>query len=277
MNGGLLQSTLRELKGVTASRNLWLTFGAVVLLFAFTGPFGTMEQLRFLPRLGYWLVLHGLAWTAALIFVVIGDILLKNRLDSVFWRMMIGAILAAIPIGGITQLIDYGWFGEHATASGLATGIVLSAPLCIIFCVITYMTMSAEGQSSRSGKPEPDATHGPVQEAVPATGAMPAEPPPLLRRLKPENRGALQHLSVEDHYTLVRTSRGKELILLRFSDAVGETGTTAGRQVHRSHWVADDFVIAVNRTDGRLSLSLADGTEVPVSRTYAAAVRTRFG
>jgi DNA-binding LytR/AlgR family response regulator len=47
--------------------------------------------------------------------------------------------------------------------------------------------------------------------------------------------------------------------------------------VHRSHWVADDFVAKLNRADGRLSLSLADGTEIPVSRTYAANVRTRFG
>ena len=55
-----------------------------------------------------------------------------------------------------------------------------------------------------------------------------------------------------------------------------ETGTADGMQVHRSHWVAADFVSALNGADGKLSLLLADGTEVPVSRTYAAAVRARF-
>lgn len=76
MNGDALRSALRELKGIAASRNLWLTFGAVVLLFAFTGPFGTLDDTRFLPRLGYWLVLHGLAWSAALICSVLGNALL---------------------------------------------------------------------------------------------------------------------------------------------------------------------------------------------------------
>jgi DNA-binding LytR/AlgR family response regulator len=64
---------------------------------------------------------------------------------------------------------------------------------------------------------------------------------------------------------------------LRFSDALRETGNAAGLQVHRSHWVADDFVAKLNRANGRLSLTLADGTEIPVSRPYAADVRARFG
>lgn len=108
---------------------------------------------------------------------------------------------------------------------------------------------------------------------MPATPA--SQPAPILSRLKPENRGKLLHLSVEDHYTLVRTSRSRKLILIRFSDAIREAGDT-GLQVHRSHWVADDFVSSVDRDNGRLSLALRDGTEIPVGRTYVAEVRERF-
>jgi DNA-binding LytR/AlgR family response regulator len=268
VNDGILQSTLRELKSVAAARNLWLTFGAIVLLFAFTGPFGTLEQLRFLPRFGYWLMLHALAWSAALIFAVLGDVLLEARLGNMLWRMMIGAVVAAIPIGLITEFMQFAWFGESPTAVSIASGIVVAVPLCIIFCAITYMTMSPGGLP-RQALPD--------QVPTPAASSVVIEPPPLLRRLRPENRGQIQHLSVEDHYTLVRTSRGQELILLRFSDALAETGSAAGRQVHRSHWVADDFVRSIKRMDGKLSLSLADGTEIPVSRTYAAEVRAHFG
>jgi hypothetical protein len=272
VNSGVLQSTLRELKGIAASRNLWLTFAAVVLLFAFTGPFGTMEELRFLPRLGYWLGLHLLAWSAALVFSVLGDVLLKDVIAGMLWRMMTGSILAAIPIGLITQLMHYAWFGEIPTAAGIVSDMLFAVPLSIIFCAITYMAMSG-GTSFGEQPPE-----SPAACAVDTTVAPPAaEVPPLLRRLKPENRGQLRHLSVEDHYTLVKTSRGKELILLRFSDALAETGSTAGLQVHRSHWVADDFVAGLNRANGKLSLVLADGTDIPVSRTYAAQVRARFG
>jgi hypothetical protein len=273
VNGSVLQSALRELKGLAASRNLWLTFGAVVLLFAFTGPFGTLEEMRFLPRLGYWLILHGFAWSAALISVVLGDVLLRNLIASMFWRMLIGAACAAIPIGLITQAMGYAWFGTMPRIAGTAAEILLALPLCIIFCVITYMAMSS---GEASGEPRPQADTPPPPDAA-AVAVPAAEAPPLLRRLKPEIRGALQHLAVEDHYTLVKTSRGKELILLRFSDALAETGRTAGLQVHRSHWVADDFVVGVNRVNGKLSLVLADGSEIPVSRTYAAEVRARFG
>jgi len=273
VNSGILQSTLRELKGFAGARNLWLTFGAIVLLFAVTGPFGTMDRMHFLPRLGYWLILHAAAWGAAMICVVLADVLLRDRMTNMFWRMMTGAILAAIPIGAITQMIQLAWFGRIPNAASLATEMVMALPLCIIFCVISFMTMSSGGFLNQ---PAPQTAHLPPPDTLPAQPSVAGAPAPLLQRLKPENRGRLQHLAVEDHYTFVRTSRGRELILLRFSDALRETGGAAGLQVHRSHWVADDFVTALNRTNGKLSLSLADGTEIPVSRTYAADVRARF-
>ena len=273
MNGGVVQSTLRELRTIVASHRLWITFGAVVLLFALTGPFGTLEDLRFLPRLGYWLSLHLFAWTAALVFSVVGDVLLNGLLPSMLMRMLIGSVVAAIPIGIIIELIGYAWYGHAPAAAAIGSDMLFSVPLCVIFCLITYMTMSSEALAPQ--KSETGAMAEPEQSGAPATAAL-VEPPPLLRRLKPENRGLIQHIAVEDHYTLVKTSRGSELILLRFSDALAEVGTTRGLQVHRSHWVADDFVDTVTRVDGRTILRLADGTEVPVSRTYAADVRARL-
>ncbi len=55
---------------------------------------------------------------------------------------------------------------------------------------------------------------------------------------KPENRGPILRLSAEDHYTMTVTSRGRELILIRFSDALSELAETEGTQIHRSHWIA---------------------------------------
>jgi DNA-binding LytR/AlgR family response regulator len=169
--------------------------------------------------------------------------------------------------------MQWAWFGHVPTVIDIVSDMLFAVPLSIIFCVIAYMTMSAEAISS---KPEVR-TEGMTQPARPAYAVTLPEPAPIMRRLKPENRGQLLHLSVEDHYTMVTTNRGRELILLRFSDAVSETGTTAGLQVHRSHWVADVFVKSVNRANGKLTLLLSDGAEIPVSRTYAAEVRTRFG
>jgi DNA-binding LytR/AlgR family response regulator len=112
-----------------------------------------------------------------------------------------------------------------------------------------------------------------------AEAAVPEEASPgasILNRLKPENRGPLLRLSVQDHYTEVVTGRGRELVLLRFADALKETAATPGLRVHRSHWVADAHVESLKRDNGRLLILTRDGTEIPVSRSYAEDVRRRF-
>jgi DNA-binding LytR/AlgR family response regulator len=83
-------------------------------------------------------------------------------------------------------------------------------------------------------------------------------------------------MAVEDHYVHVTTSRGHELVLLRFSDALKEVGDTDGLQVHRSHWVAKSFVDSLKRENGKVTLILKDQKRIPVSRTYADAVRAAF-
>ncbi|MCB1397271.1 MAG: LytTR family transcriptional regulator, partial [Rhodobacteraceae bacterium] len=80
-------------------------------------------------------------------------------------------------------------------------------------------------------------------------------------------------LSVQDHYVEVVTTRGRELLLMRLSDAIAETEGCAGLQVHRSHWVALDQVQAAHRDGARAVLTLSDGREIPVSRTYVPAAK----
>jgi DNA-binding LytR/AlgR family response regulator len=268
VNDTLLQSTLRELKVFSASPRFWITFAAVVLLFAVTGPFETSARLPLAARFGYWFVIHACAWSITILFVILGNLLLETVLDGMFLRMVIGAAIAAFPVGGVILATSHSWFGEALTWSNYAAEVGTTLPLNLILCGITYMTMSNQTEST-----EPVAGF-PQTASAAAEPAEAKSPAPILARLKPDNRGALLHLSVSDHYTLVTTSRGRELILLRFSDAMRETGSVEGLQVHRSHWVARDHIAAINRTSSRTSLTLKDGTEIPVSRTYSGRVRT---
>ena len=57
---------------------------------------------------------------------------------------------------------------------------------------------------------------------------------------------------MSDHYTEVLTAGGRELLLLRFSDALKEVGDTPGIRLHRSHWIADSHVAGIGQRDGRL-------------------------
>lgn len=279
MKRPFLQSTLRELHLVLKAPRLWATFAAVVLIFWVTGPYGTAERLALVPRLGFWLVLHALTWAIAIVSAVFANGILRERVTSGFVRMMIGAAVASIPIGLVTTAIGSVTFSVAPTAAGVLTDIATGLLLSLSFCALTWMTMNKESASELNDTGTLAATTDERghQAFVEPTLHKNTGQVPLLLRLKHANRGVPLHLTVSDHYTEVTTTAGRELILLRFADALGELGPVQGLQVHRSHWVADAHVARLVRDNGRMTIQLGDGTEVPVSRTYAAAVRQRWG
>ena len=274
MDHTFLQSTLRELQVIQRSPRFWATFVTIVLIFALTGPYGTLDRLMPGARLGYWLALHAMAWSIAIVFSIVAEILLRGQIASMFARMMIGSVAAALPIGFGIALIDFAFFGTWPTVAGSLHQSIGSIPLCALFCILSYMTMHRQIAIAAGGADLAEAKT--ISASAPEI--RPGIPqPPILSRLKPENRGALIRLTVRDHYTEVVTARGRELILLRFSDALMEIGNTEGIRLHRSHWVAADHVAGLKRDNGKLFVVARDGMEMPVSRSYAEAVRRRFG
>jgi len=109
-----------------------------------------------------------------------------------------------------------------------------------------------------------------------AAAAPTVVPPKFLERLPLKLRGAeVWAVEAEDHYLRLHTSKGQDLILMRLADAVAELDGIEGLQVHRSWWVARDAIVDARRGDGRATLTLKDGAQVPVSRTYAGELRDR--
>ncbi|CDN48636.1 LytTR family DNA-binding domain-containing protein [Neorhizobium galegae] len=270
MNHSFLSSTLRELQLFTRSWRFWTTFTLVILIFVVTGPYGTLERMTLGVRLGYWLIVHAVTWTIAICLSIMAEILLRNRINHTLARMMIGSLVAALPIGFALGAIDFAFFGHWTEMETGFHRALFALPLCAVFCLLTYTAMHR--QIAEISTPAPPASPSPAA----AQAAWPVSEPEILARLKPQNRGAILRLSVEDHYTDVVTTRGHELVLLRFADALKELGATPGLQVHRSHWVADAHVETLKRDNGKLVLMMKDGTEIPVSRTYMDAVRSRF-
>jgi DNA-binding LytR/AlgR family response regulator len=274
VDGRLLQSTLRESQTFFRSPRLLGTFAVVVLVFAITGPFATAERMPFLARLAYWVLIHAAAWTVAILFSLLAERLLASVLKSVIARMMCGSLAAALPISLAIALVDYGFFAETPTLASVAGAIPNIAPLCVLFCILAYLTMS----DSRRGMDARESGSMPTAPAALGAEAAPCRfPAPLIERLRPDNRGALLRLGVSDHYTEIFTARGRELLLMRFSDALNEVGDTPGLQVHRSHWVADSHVAGIEQRDGRLIVTTKTGERLPVSRTYLSEVRARYG
>jgi len=111
----------------------------------------------------------------------------------------------------------------------------------------------------------PPETHARAENAAPAA---------FLERLPARLHGSeLYAVEAQDHYLRLHTSKGADLILMRLSDAIDELDGIEGAQTHRSWWVARGGVDDARRADGRATIRLKDGAEVPVSRTYVRALR----
>lgn len=85
------------------------------------------------------------------------------------------------------------------------------------------------------------------------------------------------HLRMRDHYVEVHTDRGSDLLLMRFGNASKELGDAEGMQVHRSHWIARAALTKIVRRGGRTVACLANGAEIPISRSYVKALREARG
>lgn len=200
------------------------------------------------------------------------------------------AVMVLGALGGIlaSELVDRGgWFDDRPVVQGMLIAVGLTAPLTVLIWAIT--------SSVFGGHAPPDLGQirwflGPVfvvtsamtalnyvtQRAPPEThaGAGDQAPARFLERLPARLRGAdLFAVQAEDHYLRLHTSKGQDLILMRLSDAVLELEGLEGAQVHRSWWVAREAVIGARRGDGRATLTIRDGSAVPVSRGYARALR----
>ncbi|WP_245295549.1 LytTR family DNA-binding domain-containing protein [Rhizobium rhizosphaerae] len=293
MKQPLLPSALREMQAVLRAPRFWGTFLTIVALFAVTGPYGTREMMQPAERLGYWLAVHAVTWTIAIGASILADLALKPHLEGPVLRMMLGSLLAALPIGLALVGLDALMRGVPPMLDNVLWRAAQALPLCALFCILTILTLRPEPERRSGGslldwpmaeqetagkRPEQAAAASSPVSPSPALApaAATSHAVPLLDRLKPEHRAALLRLSVQDHYTEIVTARGRELVLLRFSDALREVGGTPGLQVHRSHWVADAFVADLKREDGRLFVVTRDGGSLPVSRSFQESVRQRF-
>lgn len=94
-------------------------------------------------------------------------------------------------------------------------------------------------------------------------------------RLSAKRRAArLIAIEAEDHYVRVHTDAGSELLTMRFSDALDELEQAYGYRLHRSWWVAADAIEGVQWTRGGGEARLAGGIVAPVSRSYAAELKS---
>jgi hypothetical protein len=244
---------------------LLLLWVLVTIFAASAGPFGTFEGLGFGGRLGYWAVIVGLSICLTRLQLH----LLRGRPQILRFASQLpyGLALAAIA-HGMNMVIFANWGGW--SDFGFLALVTLSVVLMIeaaVFLARSYAQPVVPPVVPPTAEPDNPA-------ALPDPGAD-CEPDPAVlfqRRLPLEKRGALIRLEAQDHYLLVVTDRGSDTLLLRLGDAADELAEV-GVRVHRSHWVNRAQVRGHSRQKGRDFLKMADGQQVPVSRSYKEAAQ----
>ncbi|MFN3512879.1 MAG: LytTR family DNA-binding domain-containing protein [Phenylobacterium sp.] len=231
------------------SRGLFIALVAGLFL-AWSGAFG-MDRLPLGGRLAYWLPLMvlGSVWGGVAARLAFGAEPDGSRL---WLRTLLAGLVIAGPFTGVVWIATTLALGVRFSALGLVS---LFSSVLAISLVMTAINVLAASRR----------TADPI-----------APPPRFLERLPLKLRGAeIWAVEAEDHYLRLHTSKGQDLILMRLSDAVAELEGIEGAQVHRSWWVAREAIVDAARGDGRAVLTLKDGSQVPVSRTYAKMLREK--
>lgn len=222
------------------------------------GPFDTFSQLPVATRYTYWIGLTVLMWlqTAAALH------LLRDLAGE--WPWVARTIVAAL-IGAVPTTFEVAWAESALRVSrdlGLLDVAKIYGDVALIAVALALPLELIDGHRLVARQPT-GASPSPAEDRLDE----------LVAALPPDRRGALIALEAEDHYLRIHTDRGDALVHRRLSDAITDVGAIDGLRVHRSWWVARGAIEQVERDGDRLLLRLRGGLVVPVSRTYALAVR----
>lgn len=248
---------------------------ALAPIFTWVGPFGVEEE-SFLARLGFWCGLFA-SWfiLAALTELWLDRSALFKELGHGARRVAVIALAAVpmIPVTGAAINALNGWEASVAEVSELYFQIVVVGSVVTLLGDRLVPAFVRERESLPVPAPVidlPAAVADDMRPASPSTSL-------LIARLPPELRGPILCLEMQDHYVRVHTGRGSALVLMRLRDAIAETDPVAGRQVHRSWWVAEEAVERFERAARAGSVLLKNGRRVPVSQRYLQEVEEAWG
>jgi len=244
-----LQLALRELRRIYGDPRALIVMGIVGLVAGLAGPFGTFEALPQGLRIVYWLIIafttYGIGMFAGL---TIGEALRPRSLPQVLVTLVTSAG-AAVPVTAVVVVANAVFMGDMPELPSVFVLFFYSLVVCLGVFVLADMILPSV-----------------VRDEA-------AQPPAILKRVPPHLRGNLVRISTADHYVEVHTDNGMSLILMRFSDAMAETGSVPGVQIHRGHWVALDAVRHLKRAEGKPMVELVSGETLPVSRGQLAGVK----
>lgn len=237
--------------------------GAVL---AALGPFG-LYPVPFWTRLVFWMLA-----VAAVAGLIIGAEAALRRHIGPDWpgpaRWAAAIALAALPATLLVQGLLALMIGAEAPFALATLGSRYGQILLVGLVLTGFMRVLRERRAAA-----PPADTGIPTVAAAESAAEPAIAV-FLRSTAPELAGAaLLALEAEDHYLRIHTDRGRAMVLMPIGRATEMLAAVPGQRVHRSYWVADAAVDAVERSGASVTLRLRGGLAVPVSKRLLPTLR----
>ncbi|MGV3457043.1 LytTR family DNA-binding domain-containing protein [Sphingomonas sp.] len=240
---------------------------AIGVVLALIGPFGSFAA-SFGWRLLYWVPLIVAGY---LIYRPIGAAAgwLGHRLQLPIGPMwVVATLVATVPM---TVLVwSASCSGACRVPDSIDRALIWYGQVLVIGGAVTLLLYLRSPRGAVAPSPGQGGASDPAGEPA-AVIVVPRSP--FLDRLPARLGTTLVALEMEDHYVRAHTALGSDLILMRMRDAIAELAGVPGMQVHRSWWVAQAAVAAVERDGRNVRLELTNGLRAPVSRERVAALR----
>lgn len=225
----------------------------VSLLFAFLGVYDN-RHMPFTMRTLFWVCTIGTGVIGGILFL---PVLIKGYLSDLKLpiKILVLSAVEVIPTPIAIAAFTGGLSGNWGTQEWL-TQYFLSFVIALIINSCAYMYIKSAGWLDGPSLTS-ESAHSQFMERLPAK----------------YHAAELFAITSQDHYLEVYTNRGKELILMRLSDALKELSNVDGMQTHRSWWVARTGIADSARKNGKHLLVLKSGEKVPISRSYTKAAK----
>ena len=267
----------------------WLGVPFVVGLMIGWFRVGFVDAEVKLAVLAFWIGFVLFSWCSGGLFTWLAKILLKPWSPSLWFLCLFGVlVIGLVNVWPMNQLLIFGRsflpqeavpLGPmHPELTGRFLMIYLSAvvPGALLWTGINLLYDRVLGIPRFRYADSPALPSGVMTESTTPVPVVQKAEPAILRRLRDANRGKLLALQAQEHYVMVYTDRGDELITYSFGNALQDLEPNAGLRVHRSWWVAADAVERMERIADKWQLLLKSGQTVPVSRSYVNAAKKVF-
>lgn len=185
-----------------------------------------------------------------------------------FVQSVCGTIAVLIPLYLFYDPINLPSFGTALMFVWGVMVLILIGTFILNLKLLTSETLPRAVPETPEMLPMPDAPETSyAQDTADVPETADEVPVKILERLPVHLQSSeLYAISAEDHYVRIHTSKGNDMVLMRLSDAMLETGAIEGLQIHRSWWVAKAAIDNIQSKGRAAEVSLKNNVKAPVSR-----------